>query len=147
MNKAANSYFTDSRLAAQRPAARALTLVTPAAELSHDVAAVGSRLEIALGARAETRRRGALVPSWVLFSTIILATFALCVTVTMRTHAGVRAAEQRYERMSAEVEQLSKVNAAIKSDIERLNTERGVESAARERFQMVRSDEIVVPVE
>ncbi|HYO63638.1 MAG TPA: hypothetical protein VER08_08280 [Pyrinomonadaceae bacterium] len=147
MNKAANTYWTDSRLAAQRPAARALTLVSPAGELSPNASAVAPRAEIAFGSRVETRRRGALVPSWVLFSTIILATFGLCVTVTMRTHAEMRTAAQHYEAMSAEVEQLNNVNAAIRHDIERLRTDSGVEAAARDRFRMLRADEFVVPVE
>ena len=142
MNKAANTYWTDARLAAQRPAARALTLVpAPAGEFSHGVVAVGGRVE--------TRRRGPLVPSWVLFSMIILATFALCVTVTMRTHAGMREAAQKYELMDTEVRSLRQSNAVIESEVQRLRrkNKHAVEEAARERLNMVRADELVVPVE
>ena len=80
---------------------------------------------------------------------IILATFALCVTVTMRTHAGMRSAEQRYELMNTEVESLRKANATIESEVVRLRgkNRRAVEEAARARLNMVRADELVLPVE
>jgi cell division protein FtsB len=79
---------------------------------------------------------------------IILATFALCVTATMRTHAGMRSAEQKYEQMSADVEHLRSTNESIRREVERLRTDkRAIEAAARTRLNMVRADEIVVPVE
>lgn len=141
MNKVANTYWDDSRLAGQRPSARTLALAAQVSELPRGF---GS----ATAASAGARRRGALLPSWVLFSTIILATFALCVTVTMRTHAGMRSAAARHERMSADVETLRRDNEAIRRQVERLRTDsRAVEAAARERLHMLRADEFVVPVE
>src|ERR687889_31429 len=100
LNKAANTYWTDSRLAAQRPTARPLTLATPARELSREI----------VGTRAEVRRRGGLIPSWAVFTMIMLATFALCVSVTMRTHAEMRSAEQKLSQMHTEVQALSNTN-------------------------------------
>jgi cell division protein FtsB len=143
LNKAANTYWTDARLAAQRPAARTLSLVSPAHELSRSLPAVAGA-----ATRTETRRRGALIPSWVVFGMIILATFALCVTVTMRTHAEMRTAAQKYEQITADVETLRNTNANIKREVERLGTDRrAIEAAARTRLNMVRADELVVPVE
>ena len=132
---AVNTYWTDTRLAAQRPAARALTLSAPGRELSHETT-------------AGARRRAGLIPSWVVFTMIILATFALCVTVTMRTHAEMRSAEQKFRQMSADVEMLRNTNADIEREVHRLRTDpRAIEAAARARLNMVRADEVVVPVE
>lgn len=139
MNKAANTYWVDNRLQAQRVATRALpSLASPARELSREI----------IGTRTEIRRRGGLVPSWVGFVTIILATFALCVTVTMRTHAEMRAASQQYQKVSSEVETLRNSNAALASEVKRLrNDPHSIESAAREQLKMARVNEIIVPIE
>jgi cell division protein FtsB len=138
LNKAANTYWTDSRLNAQRPAARPLTLAAPARELSREI----------VGTRAEVRRRGGLIPSWAVFTMITLATFALCVTVTMRTHAEMRSAEQKFSQMRTEVQTLSNTNDSLKREAERLqNDPRAIEAAARARLNMVRANEFVVPVD
>ncbi|HLL15344.1 MAG TPA: septum formation initiator family protein [Pyrinomonadaceae bacterium] len=138
MNKAANTYWTDSRLNAQRPAARPLTLAAPARELSREL----------VGTRAEVRRRGGLIPSWAVFTMIMLATFALCVTVTMRTHAEMRGAEQKFSQMRTEVQALSNTNDSLRREAERLqNDPRAIEAAARARLNMVRANEFVVPVD
>ena len=139
MNKAANTYWVDDRLRAQRVATRALpSLASPARELSREI----------IGTRTEIRRRGGLVPSWVGFVTIILATFALCVTVTMRTRAEMRAASQQYGKISHEVETLRNTNATLASEVKRLqNDPRSIEMAAREQLKMARVNEIIVPIE
>jgi len=138
LNKAANTYWTDSRLNAQRPAARPLTLAAPARELSREL----------VGTRAEVRRRGGLIPSWAVFTMIMLATFALCVTVTMRTHAEMRGAEQKFSQMRTEVQALSNTNDSLRREAERLqNDPRAIEAAARARLNMVRANEFVVPVD
>ncbi len=134
---AANPFWTDSRLDAQRPAARALSLPSPAAETFGGVA----------GTRADARRRDFSIPSWVVFSMIMLATFAVCITVTMRTHAARGAAEQRFEQVETEVQGIRQKNEALRRDVERLRTNARVrEAAARERLNMVRANEVVVPL-
>ena len=134
---AANPFWTDSRLDAQRPVARAFSLPSPAAETF-----VG-----AVGTRADARRRDFSIPSWVVFSMIMLATFAVCVTVTMRTHAARGAAEQRFSQMETEVQGIRQKNEALRRDVERLRTNARVrEAAARERLNMVRANEVVVPL-
>jgi cell division protein FtsL len=139
LNKAANTYWVDNRLRAQRVATRAIpSLASPARDLSREI----------IGTRTEIRRRGGLIPSWVVFVTIILATFAICVTVTMRTHAEMRAASQQYEKVNSEVETLRNNNASLASEVRRLRSDRRfIESAARERLRMVRANEIIVPIE
>ena len=135
---AANPFWTDSRLDAQRPVARALSLPSPVAET----------LIGAGGTRAAARRRDFSIPSWVFFSMIMLATFAVCVTVTMRTHAARGAAEQKYQQMETEVQSIRDKNASLRRDVERLRKDpRAQEAAARERLNMVRANEIVVPLD
>ena len=137
MNKAANSYWTDIRLAAQRPAARTLRFDSPVRELSREL----------VGTRAEVRRRGGLVPSWVLFTMIMLATFALCVTVTMRTHAEMRGAGQKLEQINTDIDGLRNTNEALRRELLRLRSDpRAIEAAARTQLNMVRPNEIVVPL-
>lgn len=138
MNKAANTYWTDDRLRAQRVASRAVPTLAPMRELSREV----------IGTRAEVRRRGGLIPPWVIFGMIVLTTFALCVSVTMRTRAEVRAASSQYVKMSSDVEALRQTNAALKMEVRRLrNDPRAIESAARARLNMARPNEIIVPIE
>ena len=135
---AANPFWTDSRLDTQRPVARALSLPSPAAET----------LIGAAGTRAASRRLDFSIPSWVVFSMIMLATFAVCVTVTMRTHAARGAAEQKYQQMETEVQTIRDRNASLRRDVERLhNNPRVREAAARERLNMVRANEIIVPLD
>jgi cell division protein FtsB len=101
-----------------------------------------------LGTPAEVRRRGGIIPSWVVFGMILLATFAVCVTVNMRTRAKVQVAAQQLTVMQTDVEALRNVNQSLKADLERLRTDpRSIELAARARLNMVRSNEFVVPVE
>ena len=134
---AANPFWNDPRLDAQQPVARALSLPSPAAEVF-----VG-----AVGASTGLRRRDLSLPSWVVFSMIMLATFAVCVTVTMRTRAASAAAEQKFVQMESEVQGIREKNAALRRDVERLHKDpRAKEAVARERLNMVRANEIVVPL-
>lgn len=138
MNRVVNTYWTDDRLRAQRVSTRATASLEPVRELSREI----------VGTRTEIRRRGGIVPSWVLFGMIILATFALCLTVTLRTHAEMRTASQEYQKINADVESLRSSNASLSSEVKHLRTDkRAIESAARTRLNMVRANEIIVPVE
>ena len=138
MNRAENTYWVDDRLRAQRVAERAIPSFPPARDISREL----------VGTRTEIRRRGGIIPSWVIFGMIILATFALCVTVTMRTHAEMRSAIEQHQQISAEVETLRTTNASIETEVRRLRTDpRAVEASARTRLNMVRVNEIVVPAE
>ena len=134
---AANPYWTDSRLAAQQPVARALTLPSPSQVASPD----------AVVSRPASRRRGLTIPSWVVFCTIMLATFAVCVTMTMRTHAKMLSAEQEFGQMSTDVQKIRGQNDALKQEVNRLTSDRrAIETLARERMNMVRANEVVVPL-
>ena len=137
MSKVANTYWVDERIRAQRVAPRANSLAS-VQQIS---------LEI-LGTRTEVRRRGGIIPSWVVFGMILMATFAVCVTVNMRTRAKVQVAAQQLTAMQTDVEALRNVNSSLKTELHRLRTDpRTIEQAARARLNMVRSNEFVVPVE
>lgn len=79
---------------------------------------------------------------------IILATFAVCATVTMRTHAERLGAEQRFAEVSTDVEKLRAGNLSLRTEVERLRKDpRAVEATLRTRMNMVRDNEIVIPLE
>ena len=136
-SKVAN-YWVDERIRAQRVAPRSSGSLASVQQISIDI----------LGTRTEVRRRGGIIPSWVVFGMILLATFAVCVTVNMRTRAKVQVAAQQLTAMQTDVEVLRNVNESLKSEVQRLrNDPRTIELAARARLNMVRSNEFVVPVE
>lgn len=138
MSRVANTYWVDERIRAQRVAPRANSSLASVQQISVEI----------LGTRAEVRRRGGIIPSWVVFGMILLATFAVCVTVNMRTRAKVHIAAQQFTAMQTDVETLRNVNHSLKAEVERLRTDpRTIELAARSRLNMVRSNEFVVPVE
>ena len=138
MSKAANTYWIDSRLNAQRVTARALPSFAPVRDISREI----------IGTPAEVRRRGGLVPAWVFFGMIFCATLALCFTVNMRSRSELSSSAEQHQRISAEIQTLTKTNASLGLEIRRLREDpRTIESAARERLNMIRPNEIVVPIE
>ena len=138
MSRVANTYWVDERIRSQRVAPRTGASLASVQQISIDI----------LGTRTEVRRRGGIIPSWVVFGMILLATFAVCVTVNMRTHAKVQIAAQQLTAMQTDVEALRTVNTTLKAEVQRLRTDpRTIELAARSRLNMVRANEYVVPVE
>jgi len=137
VGKVANTYWVDERIRSQRVSPRTNSLAS-VQQISMDI----------IGTRTEVRRRGGIIPSWVVFGMILLATFAVCVTVNMRTRAKVQVAAQQLTAMETDVEALRSVNQSLKSELERLRTDpRTIELAARAQLNMVRTNEFVVPVE
>lgn len=138
MSRVINSYWVDERIRAQRVAPRVSSPFASVREISLDL----------IGTPAEVRRRGGLIPAWVIFGMIIVGTFAICVGVTMRTRARMTLASQQYVRMQDDVEQLRNTNQSLRVEIQKLSSDpRAIEAAARSRLNMVRANEIVVPVE
>ena len=139
MSKVANTYWVDERIRSQRVLPRSAN------------ASLASMQQISaeiIGSRADVRRRGGIIPSWVVFGMILLATFAVCVTVNMRTRAKFHVAVQQHSVMQSDVESLRTVNESLKAEVEKLrNDPRAIESAARARLNMVRSNEYVVPID
>ena len=138
MSRVIDTYWVDERIRAQRVAPRVASPLASVKEISLDI----------IGTRAEVRRRGGLIPAWVIFGMIILGTFAICVGVTMRTRTRMSLASDQYVRMQTDVEGLRNANQSLRLEIEKLRSDpRTIEVAARSRLNMVRPNEIVVPVE
>ena len=138
MSRVINTYWVDERIRAQRVVPRESSPFASIREISRDI----------IGTPAEVRQRGGVIPAWVIFGMIILATFAICVAVTMRTRTRMASASQQYVRMQMDVESLRNANQSLRVEIEQLSTDaRTIEAAARSRLNMVRANEIVIPVE
>jgi len=138
LSRVVNSYWVDERIRSQRVAARAVSPFAPVRDISVEL----------LGSRAEIRRRGGIIPSWVIFGMIMLATLAVCATVTMRTRTRMNAASEQYVRMQTDVQTLRESNSLLRVEVEQLrDNPRAIESAARKRLNMVRENEILVPIE
>ena len=139
MSKVANTYWVDERIRSQRVLPR---------QANASLASVQQISMEIIGSRAEVRRRGGIVPSWVVFTMILLATLAVCVTVNMRTRARFHIAVQQHSVMQSDVEALRAINQSLKTEVEQLrNDPRAIESAARASLNMVRGNEYVVPVD
>ena len=137
MSRVANSYWVDERIKTQRVSPRTNSLAS-VQQISLDI----------IGTRTEVRRRGGVLPSWVVCGMILLATLAVCVTVNMRTRTKVQVAAQQLTVMQTDVEALRSMNQWLKSELERLRTDpRTIELTARPHLNMVRSNEFVVPVD
>ena len=138
MSRVMNTYWVDERIRAQRVAPRASSPFSSVKEISRDL----------IGTPAEVRQRGGAIPAWVIFGMLFLATFAICVAVTLRTRTKMSMASQQYVRMQTDVEGLRNSNQLLRAEVEKLRTDpRAIEIAARSRLNMVRANEIVVPIE
>ncbi len=136
MNKVGNTYLVNNRLRSQRVVARSSNGNTR--RLAHSI----------IGTKTDVRRRGGIVPSWVFLSMILLALVALCLTVTIRFQMKANAATKQNEEINKEIDSLRGANSALQDEVKRLRTDpRTIETAARTRLNMVRENEIIVPVE
>jgi cell division protein FtsB len=138
VSRFANTYWVDERIRAQQVAPRASASLASVQEISIGI----------VGTRSEVRRRGGIVPAWVVFAMVLLAISAVCVTVNMRTRAKAQIASVQLSAMESDVEVLRNLNQSLRADVEKLRSDpRTIELAARSRLNMVRPNEYVVPVE
>lgn len=138
MSRVAHSYWVDDRIRSQRVLPRNAPALPTVRELSIEI----------IGTRAEVRRRGGIIPSWVILGMIMLATLSVCVTVTLRTHGEMRSASSDFTRMQQDVEALRRGNATLQNEIRRLSDDpKAIESAARSQLNMARANEIIISVE
>jgi cell division protein FtsB len=138
LSRAINTYWVDERIRAQRVVPKVSSPFASVREISLDI----------IGTPAEVRRRGGVIPAWVIFGMIILGTFAICVAVTMRTTTRMSIASQQYVRIQSDVEEFRNANQSLRVEIEQLRSDpRTIEAAVRSRLNMVRANEFVVPVE
>jgi len=138
LSRVANTYWVDERIKSQRVVRRASPSISTVQQISLDI----------IGTRSEVRRRGGIIPSWVIFGMILLATLAVCLTVNMRTRAKVHIASEQFAAMQHDVETLRNVNSALQAEVERLRSDpKTIEAAARANLNMIRSNEFIVPLE
>ena len=138
MSRVANTYWVDERIRAQQVAPRANASLASVQEISIGI----------VGTRSEVRRRGGIIPAWVIFGMIILAIAAVCVTVNLRTRAKAQVAAIQLSAMESDVQVLREVNQSLRTEVEKLKSDpRTIELAARSRLNMVRANEYVVPIE
>ena len=138
MSRVANTYWVDERIRAQQVAPRASASLASVQEISIGI----------VGTRSEVRRRGGIIPAWVVFAMVILAIGAVCVTVNMRTRAKAQIASVQLSTMESDVQVLRSLNQSLRTEVEKLKSDpRTIELAARSRLNMVRANEYVVPLE
>ncbi|HJX92826.1 MAG TPA: septum formation initiator family protein [Pyrinomonadaceae bacterium] len=136
MSRVANTYWIDERIKAQRVAPR--SSLTSMQQISVEI----------IGTRSEVRRRGGIIPAWVLFGMILLAVALVCVTVNLRTRAKAQLAAVQLSSIESDVQALRDVNQAMRIEVEKLKKDpRTIELAARSRLNMVRRNEYLVPIE
>ena len=89
-----------------------------------------------------------LVPSWVVFTTILLATTAICGTVILRSRAELRGSSSQQQMVESEIQSLKLANEGLRVDIKRLTQDpNAIEFAARERLGMVKATDVVVTMD
>jgi cell division protein FtsB len=138
LNKVANNYWVDRRLGSQRVTARSLPRFPQVPDFSREIS----------GAVARVQRESRIIPAGVIFGMVLLATLAVCATVTMRSRAELQNSSRQYQSLNVELNDLVRGNAALRAEVRHLQSDPGViESAARARLNMVRPKEIVVPLE
>ena len=138
MSRFANTYWVDERIRAQQVAPRASASLASVQEISIGI----------VGNRSEVRRRGGIIPAWVVFAMVILAIGAVCVKVNMRTRSKAQIASVQLSTMESDVQALRSLNQSLRTEVEKLKSDpRTIELAARSRLNMVRATEYVVPVE
>jgi len=138
VSRVANTYWVDERIRAQQVAPRASASLASVQEISIGI----------VGTRSEVRRRGGIIPAWVVFAMVILAIGAVCVTVNMRTRAKAQIASVQLSTMESDVQVLRSLNQSLRTEVEKLKSDpRTIELAARSRLNMVRANEYVVPLE
>jgi len=141
LNNIANNHWVDRRLGSQRVAARSLPRFPGVPDLSHELTG-------AVAAVAKVRRESRLIPAGVIFGMVLLAMLAVCATVTMRSRAELQNSSEQYKKLSDELNDLVRSNAVLRTEVRHLQSDPAViESAARARLNMVRPNEIVVPLE
>lgn len=137
MNKVGNIYWGDPRLAAQRVIARELIPVS-----------LGEPLGPGFETRTRVRARSFAIPSWVVFTMVLVALFAMSIAVNIRSRVEMVHAAQKLENITVQIEKLKQQNGSLKQELRDLQSNpRVIESAARARLNMVRPNEVVLAVD
>jgi cell division protein FtsB len=88
------------------------------------------------------------IPSWVILTTIVLATTAICGTAIVRSRAELNSSFAQRLKVQTEIQGLREANQTLQRDIQRLTKDpSAIELAARERLGMVKASDIVVTMD
>ncbi len=86
-----------------------------------------------------------LIPAWVIFATVLLATTAICATAVMRARAELKTSSATRQNMELQIQALRETNLSLQRDIQRLTSDpNAIELAARDRLGMVKPNDIVI---
>jgi cell division protein FtsB len=96
---------------------------------------------------ATVRTVRAAVPTWAVILMIAVLMSGVCLSLSSRGYTEVQTATQEHQKLTVEVESLRTNSALLKNEVARLrNDPETIEAAARSRLNMVRENEIIVPV-
>jgi cell division protein FtsB len=88
------------------------------------------------------------IPSWVILTTIILATSGICGTAIFRSREELSASSAQRLKIESEILSLREGNQTLQRDVQRLTKDpNAIEIAARERLGMVKANDIVLTME
>ena len=88
------------------------------------------------------------IPSWVILTTIILATSGICGTAILRSREELSASSAQRLKIESEILSLREGNQTLQRDVQRLTKDpNAIEIAARERLGMVKANDIVLTME
>ena len=110
MSRVINTYWVDERIRAQRVAPRASSPFAAVREISLDI----------IGTPAEVRRRGGVIPAWVIFGMIILARLRFAWQSPCAREPECLWRREQYVRMQTDVEGLRNANQSLRVEIEQL---------------------------
>ena len=116
------------------------TLVQQIGVLNNPTAARAVVVPLINGARS--------IPSWVILTTIILATSGICGTAILRSREELSASSAQRLKIESEILSLREGNQTLQRDVQRLTKDpNAIEIAARERLGMVKANDIVLTME
>lgn len=146
MNKVANTYSLNNRLAAPRNSNALTAPARPVVGASRQ-----RKTPVFLPGRAEARERVAkraaarkknFVPTWLIFTFVVAITFALCAILNVKSRSEMQAELQQQQQLHTEIEQIQNINTALADEVRRLQSDPAtIERAARERLSMSRPNE------
>lgn len=141
MNKVANSYSLNNRVAAQRHTSLISRPGGTSARKYPMFAPGRAEVRERIAKRAERRRKGFL-PHWIIFTFVLAFTFTFCAIVNVKTRTEMQTELQQQQLLHTEIKKLENENIELADEVRRLQSDPvTIERAARERLNMARPDE------
>lgn len=136
MNKISNSQIFESKLTSQQVMPRS----TPAYKQNR----VDARAQLKTRV---LRQQRSILSRWIFFVALVALTFMFCAMLNLKMQTEVHQELNEQSVLRSEIEQLQNSNFAISKELNQLqNDSATIERAARQRLNMVRSNErVIVP--